>query len=432
MSGVSLHAKIAPILQSGLSLDLDSETLTFLAGIHEFLEHNSEPYLQDYRLQEIFRLVNELSQGDPATAQQRGTHAIARLRKQGLLVRGDLGGIAQEGEYGLSQLGKSLAEWVLREESLTRESLEVMMARIRGDLIAIRDVAKMGGSPENWRTGVIAPLRYAVSGVMQMIDRRSRGLSEDQAAVQAKVAALLDAEWFDAIETCEQLLDSVTLTLGEIYRLLMREIDGANLLLGEIHDLAYQCGQNEAVESVEQVRLQMDRLETWGQTRFEAWSGYYRNTHEFIRSHIRIDPDRAFRARLKRGMQETTLNSWRLLVADQDRYTHLREYVELSPQVRPSREIEPTSYDLQPAMIAESEFDHLLDRLREHAEQPEKLDLLEILRQEAGHLDEAAQYALVSRLVPWLLQQGRPEPVLQFDWETVGSHLSIQNLTVVP
>jgi hypothetical protein len=72
---------VATAWNSGFALELDREAMTFLAGMHAFLELEAEPFLSEERLREVFALVSELSLGDSATLTQR---AIARLREQQL------------------------------------------------------------------------------------------------------------------------------------------------------------------------------------------------------------------------------------------------------------------------------------------------------------------------------------------------------------
>lgn len=95
----TVASRIARAWSAGFTLDLDKEAISFLAGIHGFIELNPEPFLTEEQLREIFALVSELGHGDSATLPQRATRATARLREQQLLVRGDLGGVARDGEY---------------------------------------------------------------------------------------------------------------------------------------------------------------------------------------------------------------------------------------------------------------------------------------------------------------------------------------------
>lgn len=430
-SGDSVAGRIARAWSAEFSLELDREAVSFLAGIHAFIEFNPEPFLSEEQLRQIFSLVSELAHGDPNTLQTRATRATARLREQQLLVRGDLGGVAQEGEYGLSQLGKALAEWVLHEEALTRESLETMMTRIRADLIDVKAAAEHGGDDAHWEKRVVAPLKFTVSGLMQMIDRRSRGLDREQEAVRQQVGVLLEAGWFDAIESCESLLEEVSRTLGELHRALMSETEGASTLLTAIMEAADLAQQLLAQEAAGHVRMQLERVNLWGEARFRAWSDYYQNVHEFIRSVVRVDRDRALRGRLKQAIQNFGTPSWGALVTAQEPYRHLRELAAISQEERIGRPAGRHTHNLEDGQQASSPWDALQPVLLDRLKQDGRLDLLRVLQEDVGDWSEEQKFGLVSVLIPWLAENGRPDPWRDFDWQEAGERLALQNLTIL-
>jgi chromosome partition protein MukF len=152
-----LTDRIARTWAADFSLHLDRERLAFLSGIHAYLELNPDPVLGEAELRDVFSLLNDVVQGDRGSIAQRATHAIDALCHQNLLVRADLGGIATEGEFTLSPLGKTLAEWFDAQEGLSREGLEVMLTRIRGDLAGVRAAATADGDDTHCRTPDLAP-----------------------------------------------------------------------------------------------------------------------------------------------------------------------------------------------------------------------------------------------------------------------------------
>lgn len=426
----SIASRIASAWSAEFTLDLNREAISFLAGIHAFLDLNPEPFLSETQLRDIFALVSELSHGDPSTLAARATRAIAGLREQQLLVRGDLGGLAQEGEYGLSQLGKALAQWVGQEETLTRASLETMMTRIRADLAEVKAMGEQGGDAAHWEKRIIAPLKFTVSGLMQMIDRRSRGLDREQEQVRAQIGELLEAGWFDAIDTCENLLEEVSSTLGELHRSLMGEAEGVANQLNAIADIADQAGELSALEAVQRVRVQLEHVTLWGDARHQAWSDYYQNVHEFIRSVVRVDQDRALRGRLKQAVQTYGVPTWYLLRCTQEPYRHLREEVATMAETRVARPAAKHAHDLELGQPVPTLLETLLPELQQRLQRDGRLDLVSVLRNEASDWDEARQYSLISALVPWLAGSGRFPAWRELSWEGIGPHLSVQNLTV--
>ncbi|BAU49579.1 condesin subunit F [Sulfurifustis variabilis] len=426
----SIASRIASAWSTEFALNLDREAISFLAGIHAFLDLNPEPFLSETHLRDIFAFVSELSHGDPSTLAARATRAIAGLREQQLLVRGDLGGLAQEGEYGLSQLGKALAQWVGQEETLTRASLETMMTRIRADLAEVKAMSEQGGDAAHWEKRVVAPLKFTVSGLMQMIDRRSRGLDREQEQVRVRIGELLEAGWFDAIDTCENLLEEVSSTLGELHRTLMGEAEGVSNQLNAIADIADEAGELSALEAVQHVRLQLERVTLWGDARHQAWSDYYQNVHEFIRSVVRIDRDRALRGRLKQAIQTYGTPTWHLLCCAQDQYRHLREEAAAMAETRVARPAAKHVHDLELGEPVPTLLETLLPQLQKRLKEDGRIDLVSVLKNEAADWDEARQYSLISALVPWLAGNGRPTAWHELAWEQIGPRLSVQNLSV--
>lgn len=426
----SVAARVARAWSAEFALELDREAVSFLGGIHALLGYQPEPFLTELQLRDIFALVSELAHGDPTTLAQRSTRAIARLREQQLLVRGDLGGLTQEGEYGLSQLGKAIAEWVLQEETLTRENLETMMTRIRADLLEVKQAAEVDRQALHWGKTVVAPLKFSVAGLMQLIDRRSRGLDREQELVRARISELLEAGWFDAIEACENLLGEVAGTLGELNRALMSETEGASTLLSAIFDLAAEAEHEAAQQAVLQVRLQLERVSLWGEGRHQAWSDYYQSVHEFIRSVVRVDQERAWRSRLRAALQGYAEQPWALLACEQAGLRRLREPEALSNIARQGWKAGAIQDDLAEGGAARSGWEELLEGLTARLAENRRLSLLEVLRAAAPELDETELYRLAGELLRWLPGQARPSQWQASEWRSLGPHLSVQDLTV--
>ena len=257
------------------TLQLDREDAAFLAGIHAWLEINPDPTLDDDQLRDIYRIVSEVAHGDQVTVVQRATNAIARLREQRLMLRTDPAGIVRGGEYSLSSMGSAIAEWFGEQEGLTRQSLEVMMTRIRADLGQIKLAAEKGGDRGHWESFVAGPLRLTVSGLIEVVDRRQQGMDLQQEEIRERIGAMLEANWFEAVRSCEDLLGSTSAALQELHRALMHEIEGMSSLLNEIEELCEDAAQHESLEAVAHVRKQMERIVAWGESRFSSWSEYY-------------------------------------------------------------------------------------------------------------------------------------------------------------
>ncbi|TVQ88189.1 MAG: hypothetical protein EA400_09335 [Chromatiaceae bacterium] len=425
-----LTDRIARTWAADLSLQLDRERLAFLTGIQAYLELNPDPMLGERELRDVFSLLNDVVQGDQASLALRATHAIDSLCRQHLLVRADLGGIAAEGEFTLSPLGKTLAEWFGAHETLTQEGLEVMLTRIRGDLAGVRAAAARDGDDTHWRTRVVAPLKLTVAGLVEMIDRRQRGMDVQQQETRERIGRLLEAHWFDAIDQCEALLRDTSATLHELHRTLMSETEGVANLLNEIFDAADAAGRDEALDAVNHVRTQIERVAAWGDNRFQSWSAYYQNVHEFIRSVVRVDRQRALRTRLTEGLRGFAATPWYLRCARQTPYRHLREpesRLETRVIARPVRERDQGLRDHQ---TEGGLMERLVDAWRQELEDTGRLDLWELLHRLLPSHSDDELYRLAGELLAWMVEQGEPLPADGWGWRPLGTRLELQNLVV--
>ncbi len=425
-----LTDRIARTWAADLSLRLDRERLAFLSGIHAFLELNPDPILSEEQLRDIFSLLNDIMQGDNASLALRATNAIDALCAQHLLVRADFAGIASEGELILSPLGKALAEWFGAQEALTREGLEVMLTRIRGDLAGVRAAAASGGDAAHWRTRVVAPLRLTVAGLVDMIDRRQRGMDVQQQETRERIGQLLEAQWFDAIDQCETLLRDTGTTLQELNRTLMSETEGVSNLLNEVFDAADAAAQHSALEAVSHVRTQIERVAAWGESRFQAWSAYYQNVHEFIRTIVRVDRERALRARLRDQLKGFAQQPWYLRHAAQAPYLHLREPSSRLDRRPVSRSRRPDASALRDEQAQAGLLERLADAWHQELAQTGRLDLRELLhRLLPGHSRDEI-YRLAGELIAWMVAHGEPLPAEDWAWRALGSDLELQDLVV--
>src|ERR1019366_1764862 len=98
----------------------------------------------------------------------------------------------------------------LEDETLTHEALTVLTRSLLEGLSAIIAVARQAAAPEAWRSGVVGPLRVTIADLIAGIQRRQRGFDVRQEQLQREIAALLQADWFGAIERCQSLLDATS------------------------------------------------------------------------------------------------------------------------------------------------------------------------------------------------------------------------------
>ncbi|WP_455286493.1 hypothetical protein [Cupriavidus necator] len=427
----SVARTIADAYHSDISLGLSKEDISFVAGIYMYLRLTDEPNVDDTTLRSIYVPLNELLSGDPETVQQRCTRSVARLKAQGILVRADFGGISSSGEFSLSSLGHAIGDFVVQESNLTVQSLELLLARIRAELARIIEAAKQGGDDPHWDSQVILPLRLLVSELVDIIERRTRGLDAAHALLRQNISSLLEREWVECVDLCTDMLESVSKTLCELNAVLSEHVESLGRQLSEI---AESAGHRDTLLPItDRIRTQLNRIHAWSAKRYDEWSGYFAIVHEFIRLIIRLDPENRMRDRIRNCIQSYADRPYGLAAVSPKPFLHFRD-VAKPDQVqqipvpasvlanRTIREVGPPSDD---------EIDLVVKAILARLEEEGELELVQAIAQEAHHLTDAQWFTLISRATPRLLQRGfAPTALAARQWIEMSARLAAQELKV--
>lgn len=390
------HRLLSGLTRDRVSLDLGTLDVCFLAGLHLRAEQDGLASFQEELVLDVFEQICDLVEPGTENVRKRATHTIQRLRSQRLLARVDATGIVTAGEYSLTSLATVIVLSFLEDERLTRESLTLLTGAVISSLAEIRTAADRALEEEDWRTGVIGPLRITVGDLVRGIERRQRGLDGQQEELQGEIGELLQADWFGAVERCQTLLDSMTATLRELNEVLLRDNSQMQILLLEIQRAAGSAGATEAEDAARHVSEQVDRVAAWGASRQDAWSGYYRYVHRFLRDVVRLDPDRALSQRLVEQLRGWPARPFMLAVASDIRIRLLREASirrERPPVARPraDRERDPST---MPAEVQDPDLESLVDE----AVQGGAADLAEITRRVLVQLNASEHYRAAGRI----------------------------------
>lgn len=300
MTAADPNRLVAALARDAINLDLKTVDLCFLAALYLRADRAALASFEEAQLVDLFEQVLEVVEAGADSPRKRATHSIQRLREQRMLARVDGAGLVKAGEYTLTRLAAAVVDYFLADEALTRESLTLLTGTLRAQLAEILSAAKASADDgESWRQRVIAPLRVTVADLIQGIERRQRGLDAQQEAVQTEIAALLQADWFGAVDRCQALLDTTTTTLKELNEVLLRDTHHFVALLQDIQTTAAVAGNAEAEQVAQRVIEQVDRIAAWGEGRQRSWSGYYQYVHRYLRDVVRLDPDRALSQRLR-------------------------------------------------------------------------------------------------------------------------------------
>ncbi len=352
-----LHRLLGALHQGRVGLSLDTAHLCYLVVLRVRAAQGSLASFTEEDLFDLYLQVCELIEPDTANPKKRATNAIAHLREQRLLRRVDGAGLVRPGEYTLTRLAVAVVDFFVEDETLTTESLTVLTRALTSQLGAVLADARKATTERDWRIGVLEPLRVTVSDLVSGIERRQRGMDAQQEEVRERISALLQEDWFAAVDDCEQLLEDTSTTLRELNEVLMRDTTHLQALLHDIEQVAAAATSEEAVDQVQHVQEHLDRVAAWGGDRQRAWSDYYQFVQRYLRGVVRLDPDRAVSQRLRDQLASFAHRPFAFNVADEPSIRLLRDEqgkVERPPVTSPGadRERLPELVDPDPAPLA--------------------------------------------------------------------------------
>ena len=290
---------LAVIAERKLSLELGTLDLCFLVALHVRGDAAGLTAFNEAQLEDVFAQASAAVAPDADQLRRRATHAIQRLRDQRLLSRVDGQGVVRTGEFALSRLGTSIVQFFLEEDVLTRETLGLLTHSLQVAIAGVLDAARAAQTPAAWQDAVVGPLRVTIAELVAGIERRQRGLDAQQEEFQSEIRRLLEADWFGAIDRCQDLLESTSATLRELNEVLLRDTSVLLALLQDIEDAAVAAGEPDGEAAAHRVMDQVDRIAAWGSARQRAWSEYFQYVHRYLRDVVRLDPTRALMQRLR-------------------------------------------------------------------------------------------------------------------------------------
>ena len=328
---------LSSLAQRGPALDLSTLDLCFLAALYLRAERAALTSFSEEQLADVFEQVEGVlpAGAEPRAAnKRRATPAIRRLREQRMIARVDGAGIVRAGEYALTRLANGIIEFFLEDDTLTRESLTVLTRSLLLGLGEILAAANAAVCEEDWRMGVIGPLRITMGDLANGIERRQCGFDLQQEEFQREIAALLHADWFGAVARCQELLESTSTTLSELNQILLRDTHQLQSLLQDVQERAVASGIAEAEAAARAVVDQVDRIAAWGAARQRAWSEYYQYVHRYLRDVVRLDPARTLTHRLREHLAGKAGRAYALSITSAAPIRLLRE-VEVPPGEKP-------------------------------------------------------------------------------------------------
>jgi chromosome partition protein MukF len=423
---------LSSLAQRGVSVELQTLDLCFLAALHLRAERASLASFPEDQLVDVFEQVFETVKraGAPEAASlRRATYAIRRLREQRMLARVDGAGVLRAGEFALTRLATGIVEFFLEDETLTHESLTLLTRSLLGSLSSVAAAAQKADTPDAWRSDVVGPLRVTIADLVAGIQRRQRGFDVQQEQLQREIAELLQADWFGAVDRCQSLLDATSATLRELNQVLLRDAHELQSVLQEIQEMASTARVDEASEATRAVVDQVDRIAAWGAARQRAWSGYYQYVHRFLRDVVRLDPSRVITHRVRERLAGKTGQPFALTVAAAPSLRLLRD-VEAPPGERPP--VRRRRPDAEPALVPvpPENPQEKLDTDVRAALAAGARSLGDVTARLMGALPEGDRFVAAGRIAQTIARVTAPDARAERPWVPVESGLEIEEWTL--
>ncbi len=420
---------LAAFAEQKLSLELSTLELCFLALLRTISRTESSNAFGEEQLVDAFERVCEAIEPETENVRTRATHTIRRLREQRLLVRVDAAGVRRAGEFSLSPLATGIIDFYVTTEPLTRESLSLLTRTLIVTVAEVVAVARRLPASDAWQRDVVGPLRVTVTELIGSVESRQRGLDLEQEEFQKRIAALLSADWFGALEQCQELLETTSATLAELNDVLLKQSHELSALLQELLSLASEAEHLEAEQCVVEVLELVDRMSAWGAVRQRAWSEYYEYVHRYLRDVVRFDPSRALTQRLRKLLREERGQGHALTVAAAPPIRLLREVrpPEQPPPVRrKKRPTEQTPEEEEarpdPDQVLEARVRDLLDE--------GVVGLGELTARLTRDLSPSERFLLAGRIAKVLSRVRRPIVGRDRAWVRVDEDLALEQWEV--
>lgn len=195
---------------------------------------------------------------------------------------------------------------------------------------------------------------------------------------------------------------------------MLRDTAHLQAQLQDIEQLADEAGAEEARDQVQNVQGHLDRVAAWGLDRQRAWSKQYQFVQRYLRTVVRLDPDRAISHRLRTQLGEWLEQPFFIVYAREPSIRLFREQesrVLHPPVTRPSAD-----RDYIPALIKATTPARSLETRVAQALASGCTSLSEVLEVLLPELPAAERYRRIGQITAILAEQGRVQSSRERRW----------------
>ncbi|MBO1518715.1 chromosome partition protein MukF [Oceanisphaera pacifica] len=408
-------------------LNLPPERLAFLLAIHIFGKEGEQAQLSEAELQHGFRFVSQGFNQAEDTLVSRANNAINDLVRQRLLSR--FQNDAGEGDslYRLTRLGVAIVEFFAAQRDVSQIKLSLQLEQISQDLNKIADTIAADPNDQQWQQEVAGRLTYSVADQLARIDDTQRAMDEQQNAVKANIAALLNKNWHEAITACEQLLRETGHTLRELQDTLDNAGHGLQLSLLTIEELLQQQTRGlELAPLCQQLQARLDAITLWGSQCIELWARYDLHVHRFIRTAIDMDKNRAFSQRLRESIRQFEQHNWQLRLAQAQPLLELRAET-LAAYAEEVTGAIPNELEYQEMVDVSTELSQRIQvYLQDFANTDQPLDIAAVLKTYLEDFPHYQHFDIARLLIDEAVKLGHANleclGAAQPDWQRINAH----------
>jgi chromosome partition protein MukF len=414
------------VKQHEFMLNLSTERLAFLIAISVLSNERFDEELGEGELHDAFTIViNGLSEGGESSS-FRANNAINDLVTQRLLRRFSSSATDGASIYRLSPLALGICEYYVRHREFSKLKLSIQLSMVASEMARAKDAAQNGGDVGHWYKAVFAILKYSVGEIFDQIDLNQRAMDDQQQEVKDQIANLLNKDWREAINNCEQLLAETSTTLRELQDTLQAVGDELQAQILDIQELIYGEVDLQFIDEVlYQLQQKLDRITSWGQQAIDLWIGYDRHVHKFIRTAIDMDQNRAFSQRLRESVQSYFDTPWYLTYADADRLTDLRDEALMLRDTEVTGQV-PLAVEYEEYQEVNQEIAQRVGILLEaHKLEGRPIDLGMVLKDYLATHPQASHFDLARIVIDQAVRLGYSEQdyqAIQPDWQAINDY----------
>lgn len=406
-------------------IDINAEQLTFLLLIAIYNDEKSEPEISEAMLIDLFRYVASAFKLPEISLKNRCNNAINDLVTQNLMHRFANEFTADVAIYRLTSLGKNIAKYFIRSKEFSKLKISRQLNILADEITLIATAAQEGGANDFWHKNVMQPLQYSVADMFDNIDLSQRMMDEHQKNIQKQITELLTQNWYEAIHSCENLLNTTSNTLNELQQTITTTGDKIQEQLLRIQNFLLEKTELTHISQlVFELQNKLDGIVSWGQKSIDLWINYDKNVHKFIRTAIDLDKNRVFSERLHQSIKNYFDNPWFLYVLQNNSLLELKDEKELIIDYLVVGEL-PTAIEFESLEEIQNQINEKIEEiLLPFANENKPIELSEVLKNLLSQYPADQHFNITKNLIDKAVTLGISSKEMQpvaLKWQNINN-----------